>query len=181
MIDLELQLLEDTPDGLRVLIAYQQATEALIVEEKVATLAHEKAHAEALSKTASLEPEHADPGDSPDLGVESRPENEDADGAESTVVPKRRAATWLTRITTVEGVESQALSKIHGQFIAYGLLKCDLADRSSGMVYQLTSTAKQVLAKLAKSVDDDEFAGEELDSEDYEVSSEDHGQQTAAA
>ena len=64
-------------------------------------------------------------------------------------MPKIRKAIWLSRLTRVEGVDSEELSRTHGRLIAYGLLKCDLADRSAGVVYQLTSTSKQVIARLS--------------------------------
>ena len=45
----------------------------------------------------------------------------------------------------MNGVDDEELSWVHGQLIAYGLLKCDLRDRTAGVVYQLTPEARQVL------------------------------------
>lgn len=57
----------------------------------------------------------------------------------------RRAARWLARIHQIEGLAKDELSRIHGRLIAYGFLKCDLAERTAEVVYQLTLAGKQVV------------------------------------
>jgi hypothetical protein len=169
MIDLEIQLMEDDPSRLVVLRAYRAATEALAEHEKSAARKASADHetvAKNANDAAAVQPEPATT-----LVEDSQDDESDefyeADETQSGESPRRQSAKWLPRITQIEGIDQQELSKIHGQFIAYGLLKCDLADRSSGMVYQLTSTAKQVLNRL----------------EDVEVDdlSEDSGSMNAAA
>ena len=143
MIDLELQLLKQKPARLAVLLAYQAATDELA--EQAPQVAVE-------SDSIPRDGSHGQSDDeSSDQSQLNHSANDDDDPDDA---PKRRPAKWLPRIANVAGVDPQELSKIHGQLIAYGLLKCDLADRSSGMVYQLTATAKQVLNKLANIADD---------------------------
>ncbi|MDA1014257.1 MAG: hypothetical protein O3A00_07355 [Planctomycetota bacterium] len=52
---------------------------------------------------------------------------------------------WLPRLRSVDGVPQDWLSSIHGKLIAYGFLKFQLADRTAGIAYQLTSLGKQTL------------------------------------
>ena len=60
-------------------------------------------------------------------------------------------------MTSLPGFDAAELSKIHGRLIAYDLLKCDLAGRSDGMVYQLTSSGKTILSQ---------YGDETLESDD---------------
>ena len=119
MIDLEIQLVRQNPACLLVLQADQAAFDRLREEASAAD-----------SKPASV----SDSG-------ESEPETDD-DSDESA---SRRGHAWITRLPGVTGVDDEELSWVHGQLIAYGLLKCDLRDRSAGIVYQLTPEARQVL------------------------------------
>lgn len=123
MIELELELIRENPHWLSVLLAYRQAHDEQM---------------EAVAKTATPEPEEAGDGALEEFLEES----------DSGQQNRRRPAIWLARITSLDGFEAEELSKAHGSLIAYGLLKCDLADRSAGVVYQLTSTAKQVMNRL---------------------------------
>jgi hypothetical protein len=132
MIDLEIQLMSEDPARLTVLQAYEVET-AKLLSQPNADVENVAADANAESDRDETQPLVSTDGQS----VE-----------EPAVVPQRRAPLWLSRITAIDGIDPPALSKIHGQLIAYGLLKCDLADRSSGVVYQLTSTAKKVLSHL---------------------------------
>ncbi len=81
---------------------------------------------------------------------------EDADAEEGG--KHRRGARWLSRIHQVDGVERSELSKIHGRLIAYGFLKCDLADKTAEVVYQLTLAGKQVLGLAEKKTQPDQAA-----------------------
>ena len=153
MIDLEIQLMEDNPSRLVVLRAYQAATEAMAEQEKSAVRKGLAVPEENVKGATKISDESGD-GHAPDSTLDDDYHDDEFEGSlesgdsQSAESPKRKAAKWLPRITAIDGIDHQELSKIHGQFIAYGLLKCDLADRSSGMVYQLTSTAKQVLNRL---------------------------------
>lgn len=67
---------------------------------------------------------------------------------------------WLSRIAVVEQVEPEAMSRIHGQLIALGLLKFDLSSRDAVLRYQLTRPAHQLLAGAsADQVEDEGSAG----------------------
>ncbi len=149
MIVSDTELLRENPSWLAVLQAYAVVIEDLLNAAPLpeaadgATIDAEAPHAESEAAT----------GDVPDNAV--------SDGSESHAPPKpRRSQPWVPRLTNVEGVESEELSKIHGRLIAYGLLKCDLADRSAGVVYQLTREARRAIAALNSAdsdghVDDD--------------------------
>lgn len=52
---------------------------------------------------------------------------------------------WLPRIMSVEGLDDDALPKIHGKLIAWGFLKFQLAGRGSGVVYQISPQGRQAL------------------------------------
>jgi hypothetical protein len=52
---------------------------------------------------------------------------------------------WLPRFRCVEGIEGEQLSKAHGQLIALGLLKFELAGRAEGIRYQVSLLGKQTL------------------------------------
>jgi len=124
MIDLEIQLVRQNPACLLVLQAYQAAFDRLREEAS-----------DAESKSASNS--GLDGCESDDAGLDT-----DDDSNEPA---SRRGRAWITRLPGVTGVDDEELSWVHGQLIAYGLLKCDLRDRSAGVVYQLTPEARQVL------------------------------------
>lgn len=52
---------------------------------------------------------------------------------------------WLPRFRSVEGIEGEQLSKAHGQLIAMGFLKFELAGRAEGIRYQVSQLGKQTL------------------------------------
>ncbi len=156
----ETELLRENPSWLAVLQAYVEALEAL-------------ANADAQPETDS-DPS-TDIGSTTDAGdiasepaeMTGGPEDSDAElegdaDSDEPAAPQksRRSQPWAPRLTSVEDVDSEELSKIHGRLIAYGLLKCDLADRSAGVVYQLTPEARRAIASLA-AVDSDENSLEE--------------------
>ena len=142
MIDLELELVRENPHWLTVLCAYQAA--------------HEESRKSA--EKSSVVQDSADESSADDLPADSEMSKADQDSlaaseSDESKMPKIRKAIWLSRLTRIEGVDSEELSRTHGKLIAYGLLKCDLADRSAGVVYQLTSTGKQVIARLSSEAD----------------------------
>ena len=142
MIDLELELVRENPHWLTVLCAYQAA--------------HEESRKSA--EKSSVVQDSADESSADDLPADSEMSEADQDSlaaseSDESKMPKIRKAIWLSRLTRIEGVDSEELSRTHGKLIAYGLLKCDLADRSAGVVYQLTSTGKQVIARLSSEAD----------------------------
>ena len=130
MFDLEIQLIRQNPACLLVLQAYKAALQQI----------REESAAEA--------------------PVENAADSEEAtEGEASEATVTRRSPTWISRLPGVNGVDDEELSWVHGQLIAYGLLKCDLKDRSAGVVYQLTPEGRQVLEhELGESEDLSEAA-----------------------
>ena len=63
---------------------------------------------------------------------------------------------WLSRITAVAGVEDERLPRIHGKLIALDLLAFQLAGRTAGVRYQLTSLGKQSLNRLSKQAEQED-------------------------
>lgn len=122
MIDLEIQLVRQNPACLLVLLAYQATFDQLREE----------------SATAEAPASDFD-------SLETAEDFEDDEDRDSEQAPSRRAQSWIARLPSVPGVDDEELSWVHGQLIAYGLLKCDLRDRSAGVVYQLTPEARQIL------------------------------------
>lgn len=59
-----------------------------------------------------------------------------------------RSQKWLPRVEQVEDVHASLLHAIHGQLIAHGLLKFDLADRTDGVVYRLTAQSRSAVNKV---------------------------------
>jgi hypothetical protein len=149
MIDLELELVRENPSWVTVLQAYQAAQEELAAQQA-------QAAGQSAQPVKSASADDAVPEGSPDLdGEASQVAEEDSehasaaelDDSETSPAPKKRATRWVQRITKLPGIASEELSKIHGRLIAYDLLKCDLVGRSDGMVYQLTSTGKEILGR----------------------------------
>ena len=56
---------------------------------------------------------------------------------------------WLERVVRVDGVPDEQLPRVHGKLIALGLLKFQLAGRTSGVRYQLSPEGWQALHSLA--------------------------------
>jgi hypothetical protein len=147
MLDSETDLLRENPPWLTVLQAYVAVFDELAAEDA------------ASDKPGAPQPETdceaeiaADTADD-----ESSEDDVDASETGNSENPKtRRRQPWAPRLTAVDGVEADDLSKIHGRLIAYGLLKCDLADRAAGVVYQLTTEARRALEALAVPQAEDE-------------------------
>lgn len=60
---------------------------------------------------------------------------------------------WLARVRRIDGIEPEDLPALHGQLIAHGLLKIQLAGREQGMRYQLSGPGKEQLARAANASD----------------------------
>jgi hypothetical protein len=54
---------------------------------------------------------------------------------------------WIARLREFEDVEQEDLSYIHGSLIAHGFLRFQIADRTSGMEYQLSQLGKKALMR----------------------------------
>jgi hypothetical protein len=66
------------------------------------------------------------------------PRQEGEDGEEE-------AAGWVPRLDAVANVPEGRLAPIHGKLIALGLLRFQLLGRTAGVVYRLTTEARQSL------------------------------------
>jgi len=58
---------------------------------------------------------------------------------------------WVLRIDDLDGVDGEHLSRIHGQLIAWGCLKFQIASRFSGVVYQISSEGENLLETRSNS------------------------------
>lgn len=63
---------------------------------------------------------------------------------------------WLTRLTEIAGVPEAQLPRIHGKLIALDLLRFELAGRTAGVRYQVTSAGRDALANLTLAEDDED-------------------------
>lgn len=152
MIESELHLLRDHPVCLAVLRAYAAELQQLEDSESEQT-SDAGDEAAAAGRKATDADTQADAADAADAVTSDEAA---ADGSSVTEVSqpsesprRRRSQLWVPRLTEVPGVDAEELSPVHGRLIAYGLLQCDLTDRKTGMVYQLTREARRALEKLA--------------------------------
>ena len=86
---------------------------------------------------------------------------------------------WVARVRDFESLEPEELSFIHGKLIALGFLKFQIADRTCGMQYRLSSLGVQALnrglvAATIMEVESSTFAGLEssLPGEDNGIAAE---------
>ncbi len=71
------------------------------------------------------------------------------------------------RLRVVDGVPSENMARIHGRLIAHGLLQVEIASRTGGMLYQLTSLGRQACLRLARvSVEETDAAGFEMTADE---------------
>lgn len=147
MIDLELELVRENASWIAVLKAYQVAQEELAARQ--AEAARQSVQTDKSSATDTDER----PTENPDDKATDAEDDTSPSDTDDRSSGKQRTPRWVPRITRVQGIETDELSKIHGRLIAYDLIKCDLAGRTDGMVYQLTHTGKTIIARL-----DDETA-----------------------
>ena len=64
---------------------------------------------------------------------------------------------WMERFDTLEDIEADALTRIHGRLIATGMIKFELTSRNVGLRYQISNKGRQALASSRQ-------AGESEDS-----------------
>lgn len=59
----------------------------------------------------------------------------------------RRTAeiAWVPRIESLPDLDTAQLSPAHGKLIALGLLKFELSDKTSGILYQVTALGRHAL------------------------------------
>ena len=52
---------------------------------------------------------------------------------------------WSPRLASVDGIPAEQLSAVHGKLMAYEFLKVDIANRTEGLVYQVTPWGREAL------------------------------------
>ena len=65
------------------------------------------------------------------------------------------AKGFRPRVREVDGVPAEQISRIHGKLIAHGFLQVEIADRTGGMLYQLTQTGRRACTQLANVTEND--------------------------
>jgi len=59
-----------------------------------------------------------------------------------------REDPWHPRLATLDGIESGKLASIHGQLIAFGMLRFEIRDRSGGLVYRPSTDGMAALHRI---------------------------------
>ena len=54
---------------------------------------------------------------------------------------------WLERIDTLPDMDAELLTKLHGELIAKGFLKFQIAGRNIGLRYQISTGGKQAVER----------------------------------
>ncbi|MEQ9407829.1 MAG: hypothetical protein RIK87_08875 [Fuerstiella sp.] len=74
---------------------------------------------------------------------------------------------WLERIDALPDLTAEMLTQLHGQLIAMGFLKFEIAGRNIGLRYQISPKGKQALdrALSAESTDSDAADGDSIDGD----------------
>ena len=85
------------------------------------------------------------------------------------------AKGFRPRLRVVEGVPSENMTRIHGKLIAHGLLQVEIASRTGGMLYQVTSLGRQACVRLAR------LSMEETETVDFETTTDDVSLELAIA
>lgn len=69
---------------------------------------------------------------------------------------------WMERINSLPGLTGELLTQLHGQLIAMGFLKFEIAGRSVGLRYQISTKGKRALeqADIAESGLADDSSGD---------------------
>lgn len=70
---------------------------------------------------------------------------------------------WLDRIDSLPEFSAEQLTRMHGQLIALGFLKFEIAGRSVGLRYQISPRGKQAMERAMSTSDED--GDESLDHE----------------
>lgn len=68
------------------------------------------------------------------------------------------ARGFRPRVREVDGVPADQMARVHGKLIAHGLLQVEIAGRTGGMLYQLTTAGRRACLQVA-----DSFAEESLE------------------
>jgi len=79
---------------------------------------------------------------------------------------------WVDRINSVEGIEPEFMSRVHGKLISLGLLKFELGDRLEGIRYQISPLARRALKQVdmtEESLSEDDELDELLEEESQAI------------
>ena len=68
------------------------------------------------------------------------------------------ARGFRPRVREVDGVPADQLARVHGKLIAHGLLQVEIAGRTGGMLYQLTTAGRRACLQVVEG-----FAEESLE------------------
>ncbi len=60
------------------------------------------------------------------------------------------ARGYRSRLQHVAGIPSEQMVRIHGKLIAHGYLQVEIANRTGGMLYQLTGLGRQACLRLSE-------------------------------
>lgn len=65
------------------------------------------------------------------------------------------ARGFRPRVREVDGVPADQMARVHGKLIAHGLLQVEIAGRTGGMLYQLTTLGRRACVQLAGAAEDE--------------------------
>lgn len=154
MLDFEMQELMEDLSWQQVLVAYRDARD----EGKAAALVAAKAAAaEAKKANATREATSDDQPSVDDATDDATPNSATADNDAEVENDNGGFDGWLPRIMAIDGVDDADSPRWHGKLIALGYLKFQLAGRSEGVRYQITSAGIKAI---------DAFQGETVDADD---------------
>ena len=63
------------------------------------------------------------------------------------------ARGFRPRVRVVEGVPVDQMARVHGKLIAHGLLQVEIAGRTGGMLYQLTTAGRRACLQVAEGLE----------------------------
>jgi hypothetical protein len=64
------------------------------------------------------------------------------------------ARGFRPRLRSVDGVPADQMARVHGKLIAHGLLKVEIAGRTGGMLYQLTTAGRRACLRVAENAEE---------------------------
>lgn len=65
------------------------------------------------------------------------------------------ARGFRPRVREVDGVPADQMARVHGKLIAHGLLQVEIAGRTGGMLYQLTTAGRRACLQVAESLEEE--------------------------
>ena len=65
------------------------------------------------------------------------------------------ARGFRPRVREIAGVPADQLARVHGKLIAHGLLQVEIAGRTGGMLYQLTTIGRRACLRLSDAAEEE--------------------------